>query len=223
MIGPQQQRRIVLLTGKREGPYLRRFLRTCNPDLRVDVAESLTDLEKLIGPDLVYSRILSFLSGLIIPQEILCRLMITPYNIHPGPPEFPGSHPESFAIWQRAEFYGVTVHEMIEKVDEGPIVATDTFVLAPHFSRENLAELTYTRAIEAFRSIGAFCAFSDANIEHSGHVWSGRKTTKADFRKLCCSGKGLSDFDLQRLKRACGEDYLPTELKEHEPFLTSEL
>ena len=43
------------------------------------------------------------------------------YNFHPGPPNRPGRYPSVFALYDNARHFGITVHEMLPKVDSGAI------------------------------------------------------------------------------------------------------
>jgi len=93
------QRHIIILRGRDEIPLLRQILLERNPDLDVAVVHGLAELTAAVDRLDGNCRLIAFLTGTIVPANLLARLKITPYNIHPGPPEFPGAHPESFAIW----------------------------------------------------------------------------------------------------------------------------
>ncbi len=155
------KRRIIILTGQREAPFFKKFLLEQNPLLDVAAAHDLEDLTSAIDRFDADARLIAFLSGTIVPSKLLSRLQITPYNIHPGPPEYPGSHPESFAIWEGAQTYGVTAHEMTARVDDGPIVAVYRFPAPPNPGRVQLSNLTYEHAVKVFAVVGAFCAKTD--------------------------------------------------------------
>lgn len=52
------------------------------------------------------------------------------YNLHPGPlPERAGLHTPSWALYEGADRYGVTLHRMAPDVDAGPIAFTDRFAI----------------------------------------------------------------------------------------------
>ena len=200
------KRRIILLTGDREVPHFKQFLLSRNPDLQIDVAQNLETLNSLVIDASCQVRLLAFLTDLIVPRYILSNLTITPYNIHPGPPEYPGSHPDNFAIWHRAKRYGVTAHEMTSLVDEGPIIAIDRFDMGPEITLSELDELTYARAVGLFSIVAEHCAHTDEKFPEIRLSWTGQKRTKAHYKALCAGPKGLKLADFNRIERACGKD-----------------
>ncbi|MEO0392543.1 MAG: formyltransferase family protein [Pseudomonadota bacterium] len=200
---------ILLLTGNREAPHFSQFLTDRNPRLTVSHATTLARAEQALANRLAETRIIAFLTDIIVPGSVLSKLGPTPYNIHPGPPEYPGSYPESFAIWDQATTYGITAHEMAARVDTGRIVAVSRFALPDQPDLSNVGDLIFAQAVEMFATIGAHCANSNAPLPTSGDQWHDRRYTKADFQTLCRSGHGLAPTDLARLKRACGQDFVP--------------
>ena len=202
-------RTIILLASKALTPALKDFLqgfRERGPSLRVETPETLDALRAVVAQTRGRARVLSFLNGLIIPADILGALTLAPYNIHPGPPEYPGAHPESFAIWEGAGRYGVTAHEMAARVDEGRIVALSRFDAPPMADRKSLSELTMREAIKVFAVLAAHCAETDAPMPPMPERWSGVKRTRKDFRALCRSFAETLPADRDRLRRACAED-----------------
>ena len=211
-MNPEGRRYLVVLTGERERPHFHLFLKRQNPEIIVTFCESLEQLEAAVLRRNGAVRILAFLTDLIVPGWLLGKLAKTPYNIHPGPPGYPGSHPESFALWNGERTYGVTAHEMTTRVDEGPIVHVDRFDIPEEARRSELADLTYQHAVNLFARIGAHCASSDADLPRVNIDWTGSKRTKADFSRLCRPPAGLLPADYRCLQRACGADYEPPAL-----------
>ena len=200
-----QARTLVLLTGEQERPHFETFMKRQNPALDVVSCTSLKELSCVVEQRAGRVRLIAFLTDVIVPKSILKQLIFTPYNIHPGPPEYPGSHPESFAIWDSAHRYGVTAHEMTERVDEGPIVLLDTFDMPALPERGILADQTYARAVNLFSVLEAHCAAHDSDLPRLPVSWCGLKRTKADFQRLCRPPAGLLPTEQDRLTRACGE------------------
>ena len=207
----ESERVIILLASETLGPSLRDFLLERSllghgPALRVETPRTLEALRAAVAQTDGRARILSFLNDLIIPADILGALTITPYNIHPGPPEYPGAHPESFAIWEGAARYGVTAHEMAARVDEGRIVALSRFDAPPMADRKSLSDLTMREAIKVFAVVADWCARHDEAMPPMAERWSGVKRTKKQFRDLCRSCAATPPADRERLRRACAED-----------------
>jgi len=201
------KRRIITLTGQREAPFFKQFLLERNPLLDVAAAHDLDDVASAIDRFNGDARLITFLSGTIVPSKLLSRLQMTPY-IHPGPPEYPGSHPESFAIWEEAQTYGVTAHEMTARVDDGPIVAVYRFPAPPNSGRVQLANLTYDHAVKVFAVVGAFCAETDDPMPPMEEQWALEKRTRKQFRALCRAPAHASPDQAERLWRACGDDLI---------------
>ncbi|GAB4520465.1 MAG: hypothetical protein Tsb0010_04790 [Parvularculaceae bacterium] len=198
---------ILLLTGATEAPHLTGYIRAQNPRLPVASAQTLSALEAHLARSGPRTRLISFLTDVIVPAAALAKLTVTPYNIHPGPPEYPGSKPEAFALYDGARAYGATAHEMTAKVDAGPIVHVERFAVDPRWSRLDLGDRAYAAAVDVFAHIGAFCAMNDAPMPRLPIRWGPRKTTNRMFRALC-ETPPKDAADLARLRRACGEDYV---------------
>lgn len=87
--------------------------------------------------------IICFRSLFILPKELLERASITAINFHPGPPEYPGSGCINFALLDGVTTYGVTAHEMNEKVDNGEIFAVERFEVEKKDSLMNVLSKTH--------------------------------------------------------------------------------
>lgn len=165
-------------------------------------------MERALEGRMDSTRIIAFLTGVIVPAAILDALPSAAYNIHPGPPEYPGSYPESFAIWDGATAYGITAHEMAPKVDTGAILRVSRFDLPVQPDLNNMGDLVFGAAVEMFAAIAEHCAISDDDIPPSGDHWAAKRYTKQDFAALCRSGGSYAGADLDRLRRACGKDFI---------------
>ncbi|QOZ54217.1 hypothetical protein [Bradyrhizobium sp. CCBAU 53338] len=99
---------LALLTEAAEQVALLRILRSFRPDL---VIWPVVDMEEL-GNIEPASRLVAFASGVIVPPDLLARFGRGAYNFHPGPPAYPGWAPAHFALYDRADSFGVTVHAM---------------------------------------------------------------------------------------------------------------
>ena len=68
--------------------------------------------------------------GPSLPAAILAGLGHGAYNFHPGPPNYPGWMPSSFAVYEGATEFGATAHSVSAAQDGGAIIGVDTFPLA---------------------------------------------------------------------------------------------
>ncbi|MEM9669658.1 MAG: formyltransferase family protein [Pseudomonadota bacterium] len=197
-------RRIVFLNGGEEAPYFEEFLRAQNPDIAVSNVTDVQALEDVVTESGGHVRLISFLTSIIVPSRILTRLTLTPYNIHPATPDYPGSHPESWAIWEGAGEFGATAHEMTARVDDGPIVAVLRYAMPPDPQRVALNDHNYAEALKVFAVVVNHCAQTDNPMPHMAETWGRVKRTKKDFAALCRVPTGLSGEALARLRAACG-------------------
>jgi methionyl-tRNA formyltransferase len=92
--------------------------------------------------------IISFLNYTILPKEILEKAPAI--NFHPGPPEHPGSGCMSWGLYEGQKIYGVTVHEVNEKVDAGKILKVRRFDISDCESREQLEHRAKTELLTLF-------------------------------------------------------------------------
>ena len=205
------QRHDILLVCKREfGPALCDFIAQLDPKARANFASSRaaveTALDEAGGAPV---RLITFLTDIIIPEALLIRAGLTGYNIHPGPPTYPGVAPTTFAIWDEATTFGVTAHELAPRVDEGAIVAVNTFPMPLGVSEYDLGDHAFAAALTLFRDIARHCASSASPLPRSGERWSGIKRTYRDLDRLKARFSSLSAGDRDRLLRACA-DVAPT-------------
>ncbi|MEM9170770.1 MAG: formyltransferase family protein [Pseudomonadota bacterium] len=195
-------RRFILLCGETEAAAFQDYLWGFDSRLFIERAQTVDALERLVDRFRGDARVLSFLSDLIVPEGVLKRLRLTPYNVHPGPPERPGAHPNCFALLEGASDYGVTAHEMIRRVDAGPIVGVRRFPIAPAADWMALADLAYAEAVRLFADVAAHCAMSTAPLPHAQDRWSGAKKTRADFAALVRGARPQTAEEAARFARA---------------------
>lgn len=198
--------RIILLTGDTEFPFLSKALMDANPSLEVlhaNSAPALTDA--MAKSDATAARLLSFSSNVIVPAAILNALQGPAYNFHPGPPDYPGSHPDSFAIYEGATRFGATVHEMTARVDAGPIVAVREFDIPAEADALELATLAYQQIAALYFDLAPLLATSDTPLPRIDRHWSARKWTRADYARMQDFGDGLDDAERALRMRAFGD------------------
>lgn len=198
---------VVLLTGEVEGPHFRAILQSVNWSLIVHHAETLETLTAICaappqGGGL--RRLVAFSTGVVVPKAILECLRTPAYNFHPGPPTYPGSHAASFAVYEGAERFGATVHEMTAKVDSGPIVAVEWFEMPANVRFMDLELATYKVLLKLFTDLAPTLATSDAPLPRIDVNWSGRRRTKAEFEKMKVLEADMDEAEIRLRYRAFG-------------------
>ena len=199
-----KDRRIVFLCGEAEGDAFRRHTAELAPEIETQWVSSVASLDFATRYGGACTRLISFLTDVIVPAEILSRLGPVPYNVHPGSPDYPGAHGLSFAIFEEANTFGVTAHEMTAAVDAGPIVFADRFALPPDAELVSFGNEVYARAVAIVDHVIRHAARTDAPLPHAREVWSARQCTRARLNALLTSADYLLPAEAERLRRACG-------------------
>ena len=197
---------IILLTGDTEFPFLSKAQQDANPALTVGHANSSTALsEAMAQSDPQSARLLSFSTNIIVPASVLSALPGPSYNFHPGPPAYPGSHPDSFAIYDGATRFGATVHEMIARVDAGPIVRVSEFDIPEGSNALDLATLAYQHVAALFFELAPVLAASDTSLPHLNRQWGPRKYTRADYERMRAFDAVSNPMERALRQRAFGD------------------
>ncbi len=199
-------REIILLTTELEGQHLASMLRSHQPGLAVEIACDPVMLERAcISGDPLGRRLVAFCTDVIVPKRILDAVMRPAYNFHPGSPAYPGSHSAGFAIYDGAERFGATVHEMTPRVDEGAIVAIEDFEVPDGVRVDQLDILTYKALANLFRRLARHLATEDRPLERLRDVrWSGLKHTKAEAEAMRELPPDCPEEEIRRRFRAFG-------------------
>lgn len=108
-----------------------------NPALDVRVMTTLAGLDHLDDHQVRQSRLIAFLFPDIVSSKLLNALGFGAYNIHPGPPHYPGWAPIAFAVYQQAQSFGATLHHMEARPDTGAIVDAENFAILLVFLTPN--------------------------------------------------------------------------------------
>ncbi|HEY8688104.1 MAG TPA: formyltransferase family protein [Chitinophagaceae bacterium] len=140
--------------------------------------------------------IISYLSQWIIPQILLQNASLAALNFHPGPPEYPGIGCTNFAIYNKADQFGVTCHHMASKVDTGDIVAVKRF---PVFETDTVYSITqqcYSHILNMFYNIFSLIMKGE-NIPASKEIWMRKPYLRKELDELC---RLTPDMDLKEIE-----------------------
>jgi methionyl-tRNA formyltransferase len=202
---------IILLTGPVEEGPLTGVLRGHHPGLNVCAAKSLEDLEAIDHRVLARARLIGFVTPVIVPARVLNGLGFGAYNFHPGSPHYPGWVPSHFAIYERAEYFGATAHEMIERVDAGPIVGVELFSIPPKSSVLRLQEMAFTQLAKLFWRLAPELV-KRAPLPELPLRWTGIKSTKAMYAAMCEVPADVSRDELERRIEVFGNGHYGIDL-----------
>jgi methionyl-tRNA formyltransferase len=190
---------IYLLTGEAERPVLSAMLGGVDPAVRVVAPASWREMpEGLDG-----ARLLTFLWPEVVPAGVLGRLGYGAYNVHPGPPDYPGWAPAAFALYDGAGRFGATLHEMTARVDAGTICDVESFAVPPGCTRRELEESAF---LAALRLLGRWAETlaSPLRPPRLPLPWGGRRCTRRGLEDLARIPEGAPAAERERRERACG-------------------
>lgn len=137
---------IILLAGETERPVLSRMLAAAEPSVRVVAFGTVAEMPGQLSS----ARLVAFLFPEIVPAGVLEKVGFGAYNIHPGPPDYPGWLPAAFALYDGVDTFGATLHEMAAKVDAGTICDVESFAIPAGCTLQGLEELTYSASLRLF-------------------------------------------------------------------------
>ena len=186
---------IILLTGAAVRPVFASVLSAHNPDLTIIAVETPAELNALEPDTLARARLIAYVTGIIVPAQVLDELGYGAYNFHPGPPNYPGWAPAHFALYARATEFGATAHLMAARVDEGPIVGVEMFSIPPGASVASLEGMAYARLAHLFWSLANRLATCGEPLPPLPLSWSGKKTTRRDYAAMCVADIGKDEPD----------------------------
>jgi len=195
--------KIVLLTGDVEAAPLTDVLRSHAPELDIQHAETLAELRSFSKTG-GHLRLISFVTGVIVPSDILERFQGDAYNFHPGPPEYPGSGASNFAVYENAKQFGTTAHIMTKSVDAGPIIQSIRFDIDPTLRFTDLELRAYRAAFDLFIDLSKTLAVSTEPLKPSGEQWSGIKRRKQDVVDMQTVTRHMDEAEITKRFRAFG-------------------
>jgi methionyl-tRNA formyltransferase len=208
---------IILLTGPLERTALPGALLGHNPALSVLAIERAEELAALTGDVLARSRLIAFVTPVIVPKTVLDQLGYGAVNFHPGPPSYPGWAPAHFALYEQADEFGATVHVMVEKVDAGGIIDLALFPVPQDTSVFGLEGMAYARLAFLFWRMAKELACEPLLPNALSVEWGGRKYTRRDYLAMCEMPLDISRDEFERRMRIFGDNHfgVPPTIKLH--------
>lgn len=199
---------IVLLTGLESQQFaLTELLKAHNPALSFRCVVTAEELAAIEPEVLREARLLAFTTSVIVPGSILAALGHGAYNFHPGPPQYPGWAPAHFAFYDGARTFGATAHVMTVRVDSGPIVGVESFIVPDKIDVRGLEQVAYVRLAHLFWRMSRDLACDPAPLAELPIAWCGTKSTRQMYRDMCDLPAGISANELVRRIRAFHDDF----------------
>ncbi|QPF89655.1 formyltransferase family protein [Bradyrhizobium commune] len=198
---------LVLLTDAAEQLALSRILRSFRPDQAIWPVAGIDELRRVETAVLRNARLVAFASSVIVPADLLANVGHGAYNFHPGPPNYPGWAPAHFALYDRADTFGVTFHAMAERVDSGTILDVVSFPIPHACTLMGLGELAYAYLLQLFEVWAEPLAREPSLVARCTLPWSGRTNTRRRYRDACDIPLDISSDELWRRMQAFGGNH----------------
>ena len=140
-----------------------------------------SDIEKKIQISKNYDYLISFLNTIYISKSVRKKIKINSFNFHPGPPEFPGFGCYNFALLNKVNSYGSTIHVINDKFDSGKIVNVKKFKISyKKFNLEKLIGRTHENIIQQAKDF--INDIQNRKLKIEGKLkWKKKAYTKKEF------------------------------------------
>ena len=137
--------------------------------------------EKIIKISKKYDYLISFLNSMYISKSVRKKIKISSFNFHPGPPEYPGFGCYNFALLDKVNFYGSTVHMINDKFDNGKILKVSKFKISyEKFNLEKLISKTHKNIIKQAKDF--INDIQNKQLKIKGNFkWKKKAYTKKEF------------------------------------------
>jgi len=145
--------------------------------------------------------IVSYLSPWIIPEYLLNRATKACINFHPGPPEYPGIGCTNFAIYEKADTFGATCHNMNPKVDTGQLIAVRRFPLYESDTVYSLTLRCYGYILALFYEIMSLI-LDDKELPQLDDNWKRQPYKRQELDELCRITPDMSEDEIKKRVKA---------------------
>lgn len=144
--------------------------------------------------------IISYCCRWILPDAVLQRARRA-INFHPAPPTRRGAGGINWALYEGASEYGVTCHEITERLDAGPILSVRFFPVLETDDVDALYRRTHKQleklALKTIKSIAG-----GAMLKPIDEQWSGTIRTRRELDSLSVLSLDHDEAEIRRRIRA---------------------
>ena len=152
---------------------------------------------------------------------MLDRAKVAAINFHPGSVEYPGSGCLNWALYDNAEVYGVTVHIMNEKIDNGAIIECRRFPILKQDNVKTLLARAHSKTYDLILDITTGLAFDGKKYlekklrESKNEKWAGAARKMFEIDKLKIVDPNSTKEELENVIRATYTPAFPPEIHLH--------
>lgn len=165
--------------------------------------------------------IFCFRSFFVLPYSLVEKASIAAINFHPGPPEYPGSGCLNFALYDNSKEYGVTVHLMNDKIDNGKIIECSRFLISNDDNIDSLLKKTHAELFKLFQRITKGLFLNKDNFlnkklnAEKNEKWNGSAKKLSELNKFQFIDSKITSDELARRIRAFHTNDYPLKIKLH--------
>jgi methionyl-tRNA formyltransferase len=167
------------------------------------LVKNLIQLQEIPARVKKESRLISIFSTEIVPLEQLQAFGLGCYNLHPGTSRYPGWRAWSFAIMNNEDHFGLTLHDMTPKVDEGLIIKEQRFPRELKSTEQDFFQQVGDFVEFFFISFSEFFLYEELQPKTPIN-WMGVKFKKRDVQELIQINEDIEIEVLISLIRAFG-------------------
>lgn len=170
----------------------------------VEVATTMGELDHLLsGGEALPLRLVCVGFGHVLSRSRLGLCRAGAINLHPAPPDYPGSAVNHLALYDGATIFGVTAHLMEPIVDSGPILAVERFDIPPGIGHRGLDELTWPALLRLLHHLSPCLRGLAPWPDRPAEVrWRGPANRRAQVMALARIGRDLTPAEAARRHRA---------------------
>ncbi|MQP63760.1 hypothetical protein GE253_00215 [Niveispirillum sp. SYP-B3756] len=192
---------LVLLSPPHLAGTAHQILATARADLAFTLAHDLAGLEAaLTASEGQRVRLITICFGQVVPAALLARCGAGAVNLHPAPPEYPGSGALHRALYEEAASFGATAHLMQLPVDSGPILAVERFAIPANIGHRSLSDLALSAVVNLLERLAP--ALTGQLPPPCGESWAGRPHRLADVMTLAKLTPYMPTNEVRRRWRA---------------------
>lgn len=148
--------------------------------------------------------IFSYRNYWLLSEGILNSAKLMAINFHPATPDFPGSGSYSWAIYEHAQVFGITVHLMDCNFDNGKILQVQEFPVDKDETVHTLMNKTSKYSVTVFKEFLELLSTLDLKgierikADESPYSWSRPARSLNDLDKMRRLDVGLSSTEVRR-------------------------
>ena len=171
--------------------------------------------------DLSFDYIFCYRSFYVLPKSLLDKANLHSINFHPGTPKYPGSGGINFAIYNEDKRFGITVHLMNEKIDNGKIIDVTYFPIVESDNLESLLQKTHECLFSSFINFSTKVRESGSQYikemteKNTNLTWHNVKRTIKEVDDYQTVYTDIEPKELERRIRAFNNSSYPITLKFH--------